>query len=77
MQEYTGDPYTGCRPECVQNSDCDRKKACVNNKCADICPGVCGVNAECHVQNHSPICLCLNGYQGDPSRLCEPIEMSK
>lgn len=42
----------------------------MNNKCKDPCPGVCGLNAECRVQNHSPICLCLEGYGGDPTRGC-------
>lgn len=46
LPEYFGDPYTGCRPECVQNSECDRSKACINNKCKDPCPGVCGINAS-------------------------------
>lgn len=46
LPEYFGDPYTGCRPECVQNSECDQSKACVNNKCKDPCPGVCPVNAS-------------------------------
>lgn len=46
LPEYFGDPYAGCRPECVQNSECDRSKACVNNKCKDPCPGVCGINAS-------------------------------
>lgn len=77
LPEYFGDPYTGCRPECVQNSDCDRSKACVNNKCKDPCPGVCGINAECRVQNHSPVCLCLIGYEGDPSRSCQLIEIGR
>ena len=26
--EYFGDPYSGCRPECVVNSDCTMNKAC-------------------------------------------------
>lgn len=77
LPEYYGDPYTGCRPECVQNSDCDRSKACVNNKCKDPCPGVCGINAECRVQNHAPICLCLIGYEGDPTRSCQLTEIGK
>lgn len=46
LPEYFGDPYTGCRPECVQNSECDRTKACINNRCKDPCPGVCGINAS-------------------------------
>lgn len=68
--EYFGDPYVGCRPECVSNSDCDRSKACFNQKCRDPCPGVCGSNAECHVVNHSPSCVCIAGYTGNPLSGC-------
>lgn len=71
LPEYFGDPYTGCRPECVSNSDCDRNKACSNNRCKDPCPGACGVNAECRTINHSPTCTCLNGYSGNPLIRCE------
>lgn len=75
LPQYFGDPYSGCRPECVTNSDCDRRKACANNKCKDPCPGVCGINAECTVHNHAPICACSNGYTGDASRSCHLIEI--
>lgn len=71
LPEYFGDPYTGCRPECVSNSDCDRNKACSNNKCKDPCPGTCGINAECRTVNHSPTCTCLSGYTGNPLVRCE------
>lgn len=78
MPEYFGDPYSGCRPECVTNSDCPRNKACVNKKCKDPCPGVCGINAECYVVNHSPSCSCISGFTGDPLSAChEPIPPSK
>ena len=77
LPEYFGDPYTGCRPECVINSDCDRSKACVNNKCKDPCPGTCGINAECHVVNHAPSCSCLPGYIGDPNSACHRPPQSK
>nr|CAD7425818.1 unnamed protein product [Timema monikensis] len=76
LSEYFGDPYTGCRPECVVNSDCDRNRACLNNKCRDPCPGTCGLSAECRVLNHAPSCTCLPGYSGDPLSACvlqEPI----
>jgi len=77
LPEYFGDPYTGCRPECVTNSDCDRSKSCMNNKCRDPCPGVCGLNAECRVINHSPSCYCPVGYTGDPTLSCyiQPLRM--
>lgn len=74
LSEYFGDPYVSCRPECVTNADCDRTKACVNNKCKDPCPGTCGVNAECLVFNHAPTCTCIFGYEGDPTNICLRIE---
>lgn len=77
LPEYFGDPYTGCRPECVTNSDCDRSKACLNNKCRDPCPGTCGINAECRVINHAPSCTCLPDYIGDPINACHPKPKGK
>lgn len=84
LPEYYGDPYSFCKPECMVNSDCDRSKACFNQKCTDPCPGVCGNNAECHVVNHSPSCVCLPGFSGNPLTGCrEPpksifcVELSK
>lgn len=77
LPEYFGDPYSGCRPECSVNNDCSRDKACLNNKCRDPCPGVCGFNAECHVVNHSPACSCVTGYVGDPLQGCRPEIKSK
>jgi hypothetical protein len=70
VQDYFGDPYSGCRPECVTNSECPRDKSCVNNKCKDPCPGTCGLNAECRVYNHAPNCNCLPGYTGNALRSC-------
>ena len=70
--EYFGNPYTGCRPECVTNTDCDRSKACLNNKCINPCAGTCGQAATCRVVNHAPSCSCLPGYTGNPQTLCTP-----
>lgn len=76
LPDYFGDPYSGCRPECVTNNDCPRVKACLNNKCYDPCPGVCGSNAECRVVNHAPQCTCIVGYTGNPLSGChEPPQM--
>lgn len=72
LPEYSGDPYTGCRPECVLNSECSHDKACVNNKCVNPCIGVCGSNAECRVINHAPSCSCVIGYTGNPLVACHP-----
>jgi hypothetical protein len=77
IPEYFGDPYTNCRPECSQNSDCDRSKACFNQKCRDPCPGVCGNNAQCHVVNHSPSCECLPGFTGNALSGCRETPKSK
>lgn len=73
LPDYYGDPYSGCRPECVTNSDCPPVKACSNNKCKDPCPGVCAFNAECRVINHSPQCSCNVGFTGNPLSGCHEI----
>lgn len=70
LPEYFGDPYTGCRPECILNTDCPRDKSCVNNKCKDPCPGMCGLYSECRVNNHAPACFCMEGYIGNPIVAC-------
>ena len=59
-----------CRPECIRNADCPTDKACRNQKCVDPCPGLCGRNAYCNVRNHIPICICENGFIGDPFSSC-------
>lgn len=69
---YFGNPSTsGCRPECVISSDCPRNRACVNTRCVDPCPGVCGYNAVCQVINHSPVCSCPQPLMGDPFVECK------
>lgn len=62
-----------CRPECVVSAECPLTQACLNNKCVDPCPGTCGVNANCQVVNHNPICSCTPGNTGDPFTRCYPI----
>ena len=69
---YFGKP-PNCQPECLKNSDCTLDKACINQKCQDPCPGVCGANALCQVVNHNPICSCPPGYNGDPFNYCQKI----
>lgn len=66
---YTGAP-PNCRPECISNGDCANHLACINQKCADPCPGSCGLNAECRVVTHIPNCICIEGYIGDPFTIC-------
>lgn len=74
LPEFYGDPFRGCRPECVLSSDCPRDKTCIRNKCVDPCPGTCGQNAECTVINHVPTCSCIKGYAGNAFVLCTKIE---
>lgn len=77
MPEFHGDPYTACRPECVQNPDCPLDKACVRNKCFDPCIGVCGQNAKCTVINHTPMCACPDGMSGNAFAACYPVIQGK
>lgn len=74
LSEYQGDPYRGCRPECVLNNDCPRDKTCLKNKCKDPCPKTCGQNAECNVINHIPMCSCLPDFTGNAFVVCHQIE---
>lgn len=74
LLDYQGDPYRGCRPECVLNNDCPRDKACIRSKCLDACVGTCGLNAQCTVTNHIPICSCLAGFTGNAFVSCSKLE---
>lgn len=69
MQHYQGQPPQ-CRPECISNSECSSHLACINKKCKDPCPAACGLNAECRVVSHSAVCVCPQGYSGDPFTQC-------
>lgn len=77
IEGYSGDPYIGCRPECITSSDCAYDKACLGMKCRDPCPGNCGLNANCRVINHNPQCYCLPGHTGNPLQFCKELELSK
>lgn len=69
LPNYIGSP-PNCRPECTINAECTSNLACIKEKCQDPCIGSCGVNAQCSVLNHIPICTCSDGYTGDPFRIC-------
>lgn len=66
-----------CRPECILSSDCAFNKACLKNKCVDPCPGSCGVNAQCTVYQHDPICECVSGFEGNPYEYCKIAKKRK
>lgn len=69
LSNFIGSP-PNCRPECMVSSECSLNKACLNNKCVDPCIGTCGINTNCQVINHSPICSCRPGFSGDPFTRC-------
>jgi hypothetical protein len=76
LAEFIGTP-PNCRPECVSNSECSNVLACINNKCRDPCPGICGTNAECRVVSHTPNCVCIQGYVGNAFSSCQVYESPK
>ncbi|XP_018406973.1 PREDICTED: neurogenic locus notch homolog protein 4-like, partial [Cyphomyrmex costatus] len=65
LPTYRGSP-PNCKPECTINAECPANMACMQQRCKDPCPGLCGIMAECSVVNHVPICSCLPDYTGDP-----------
>jgi hypothetical protein len=70
LDDYLGDPQSGCHPECTIHSDCPGDRACLNQKCRDPCPGTCGLGANCIARNHVAICSCPPGYMGDAFTHC-------
>lgn len=71
LANFIGTP-PNCRPECVVNSECSRELACIDKRCRSPCVNSCGINTQCKVINHSPICICNIGYTGDPFIKCFP-----
>lgn len=73
LPDYRGAP-PDCRPECTVSSECPSDRACHKLKCADPCRGTCGIGAHCQVINHSPLCSCPSGTNGDPFTVCREIQ---
>ncbi|KAL0267041.1 UNVERIFIED_CONTAM: hypothetical protein PYX00_009414 [Menopon gallinae] len=72
---YHGNPLTSCqRGECADNTECPSNRACRDNQCIDPCAGQCGVNANCEVRNHVPVCSCPHNYKGDPFTSCRRVD---
>lgn len=82
---FMGSPFSQCskieqeplpRPECLSDGECSNDKACINQKCINPCtssPGICGINSDCHVQTHRPICVCRSGFTGNAHSSCYEI----
>lgn len=68
-----------CMPGCRFDSDCPNELTCLNKKCQDPCqlPNACGTNALCRVSSHRRVCLCPDGYQGEPIKACLPYECQR
>src|SRR5699024_8069990 len=51
-------------------------EVCRNRKCLNVCkdPNSCGKNAVCQATDRRKVCLCPDGYQGDPKVACKPYE---
>jgi len=66
---YIGLP-PNCRLECTFNTDCNETNICAKNRCTNPCPGRCAPQALCSVINHKTLCICPDGYTGNPYQLC-------
>nr|CAD7204573.1 unnamed protein product [Timema douglasi]CAD7413463.1 unnamed protein product [Timema poppensis] len=76
---HHGNPITGCQKgDCEENRDCSNRRSCVNNECVNPCNlQVCGVRAQCDVENHVPVCSCPQRYTGNPFQYCNEIDPSE
>ena len=72
LPDHRGDPYVGCYPECLANTDCPNSRACIRRKCQDPCVGTCGIGAVCSVSNHVPVCSCPYPTVGNAFTICRP-----
>lgn len=78
VSDYNGDPYVGCQPECILNTQCARNQACIQNKCVNPCAiNPCAREAVCDVINHLAICSCPFGLTGNPHIACVKVESMK
>lgn len=67
-----------CIAGCRNNLDCTSDRSCINGQCLDPClqENACGTNALCKVSEHRILCLCPDGYRGEPSQGCTKAECS-
>lgn len=68
--------HGACVAGCRTNRDCPNDRSCLNGQCLDPClkDNACGLNAVCKVSEHHVICLCPDGFQGEPTKSCESYE---
>jgi len=66
--------------ECRHNDDCADDRYCdkVTHTCQDPCKKQqCGVHALCNTTRHQAICICINGYLGNPYTQCCTLKIYK
>lgn len=70
---------SACVPGCFVHNDCPPSELCINRQCQNPCKkkNACGRNALCKVSDRSKVCLCPDGYKGNPHRTCIPYECRK
>lgn len=56
---------------CDNDDECNDAEACISGVCKSPCN--CGVGARCHTYKHRSTCSCIEGYEGNPSILCQAI----
>ncbi|KAK0172478.1 hypothetical protein PV328_005790 [Microctonus aethiopoides] len=60
--------------ECKNNTQCLKTQYCLTEVCRNPCPGSCGIDASCHVINHTLSCICPDCYEGDAYEQCTPLQ---
>lgn len=76
LKGFFGNPLIGCAPECTNSAECPSDKICANQKCQNPCPDACGIGAICRTVNHSPMCFCPSGFEGNAQIGCQRIVVS-
>lgn len=79
---YISNGSSSCKPTnmvvkvggCISDADCSEDRACLRGICHNPCN--CGLNAECRIKNHKPVCSCRQGYVGNPEFECTRVECS-
>ncbi|KAK0080812.1 hypothetical protein PV325_013287 [Microctonus aethiopoides] len=59
---------------CTNNTQCLKTQYCLTEVCRNPCPGSCGIDASCHVINHTLSCICPDCYEGDAYEQCTPLQ---
>ncbi|KAK7008174.1 hypothetical protein SK128_009294 [Halocaridina rubra] len=73
---HEGNPLISCRRgECIEANDCPDHLTCQRLRCINPCQEVnCGIEADCTVKSHQPICSCPRGLGGDPFVRCRKLD---